>query len=147
MLLIEVSAFPCCPVPNFHHFDNDVIALPAPLPQLQGDRTESAGGGVELGTEQGPDRVGRAREEPGQEQGGGWGEVETRQGQPGYQSGMRGAGGQGRAGGEQGRNRGRDYLGTKGGVRGWVSQGTADRVSWGLRLVRVSQGAGTQPDW
>lgn len=36
VLLIEISALPGCPVPNLEDLDDNVIPLPAPLPQLQG---------------------------------------------------------------------------------------------------------------
>lgn len=38
VFLVEVSALASCPVPDFQHFDDNVIALPAPFPQLQGNR-------------------------------------------------------------------------------------------------------------
>lgn len=35
VLLVEVPALSRRPVPDFQHFDYNVIALPAPLPQLE----------------------------------------------------------------------------------------------------------------
>lgn len=34
-LLVEVPALPCTPVSNLQHLHDDVIALPAALPQLR----------------------------------------------------------------------------------------------------------------
>lgn len=34
-LLVEIPALPCTPVSNLQHLHDDVIALPAALPQLR----------------------------------------------------------------------------------------------------------------
>lgn len=45
VLLVKVSALPCCPVADFQHFNDDFVPLPAPLPQLPVGNTHREKGG------------------------------------------------------------------------------------------------------
>lgn len=57
VLLVEVPALSRRPVPDFQHFDYDVVALPAPLPQLEEQGHRHCERGAESPAPPGP-RVG-----------------------------------------------------------------------------------------